>query len=296
MSAGKPVCGIIGAGRAGSALARAMYRAGYRFAWVSSCTAEDAQRLAAVLGNTRYGASPPLNVSAEMLIVAVPDSAIGDALHDAIDAGCVPPGAVVFHLSGALDECCLDAAKSAGATVMAFHPAQTFTPETDPGAAFRGIWFDMEGDTEACAAGERIAHDLGARAVRFDHPQRTAAHLAMSMASNYTVALVYLARELMERYGIPADTAAGMLGPLVASTAENISRHGALAALTGPVSRGDAAVVRDHLELLRGEPERVQAVYRLLALEALDIARARGSVDAAAAGEIERLLADIENG
>ena len=153
---------------------------------------------------------------------------------------------------------------------------------------YGSIW---KGNEQACAIGNKIARDLGAQAVRLGHSQRSAAHLAMSMASNYTVALVNIAREFMERHGIPAETAAGMLSPLVTATAENIRLHGTVAALTGPVSRGDDSVVREHLSILDSEPGCTREIYQLLAGEALRIARSRGTVDDSAAAVIENLLA-----
>ena len=145
MTGSSPVCGIIGAGRAGSAFARALHAAGYRFVWVSSRNPADAEHLAAEISADLSGAAPPKNVTPDIVIIAVPDSAVEEAARAVAAAGCVKPGAVVFHLSGALGVECLDAVRSPGASVMAFHPAQTFAIG-DGVSVFKGIWFDMEGE------------------------------------------------------------------------------------------------------------------------------------------------------
>jgi predicted short-subunit dehydrogenase-like oxidoreductase (DUF2520 family) len=60
----------------------------------------------------------------------------------------------------------------------------------------------------------------------------------------------------------------------------NVAALGSEAALTGPVSRGDAEVLAGHLAAL--DPE-ARAVYRALLAPLLQLARQQGTSDAALA-------------
>jgi predicted short-subunit dehydrogenase-like oxidoreductase (DUF2520 family) len=57
--------------------------------------------------------------------------------------------------------------------------------------------------------------------------------------------------------------------PLLKQTWSNYLVHGAEAAFTGPMARGDVATVRKHLRELKRLPE-AQAIYRALLNSALN--------------------------
>ncbi len=283
-------CQLIGAGRAGRALSLAMTRAGYRFTWIGSKNISDSASLAKQVHVVSHGVKfEGLHDTAGFLIIAVPDAEIANTASDALAHGVVGRGTTAAHLSGALGSDILDDLRSAGASVMAFHPAQTFTPESDPETVFTGICFDMEGDDAACVMGERIAGDLGAFSVRLTPEQRVMSHAAMSVASNYTVSVLYMAEEIMKSAGINSGTARKMLIPLFSNTVHNITELGTLDALTGPVSRGDEEVIKRHLDALKPLGS-CQTVYKELARIALQMAVKRGSVSEETAGNINKML------
>ncbi len=287
----KPHVQLLGAGRTGTAISVALSRARYRFTWIGSKKLEDARALARKVGIGRYGAGfNGFGEKAELLLLAVPDGEIRNTAAEAVRAGIVDSKTFALHFSGALGSSELEAALLAGASVMAFHPAQTLTMSSNPLTVFRDICFDMEGDDAACALGERIAADLGAVSIRLDPKQRVLSHLAMTAASNYTVSLMHLAGEIMAAAGIPKDKTAMMLRPLFSATAQNVTSIGTIKALTGPVSRGDTDVLKRHFEALAEFDERYRTVIRELALTALDIAVGRGDVTPEKSGEIKRII------
>jgi predicted short-subunit dehydrogenase-like oxidoreductase (DUF2520 family) len=179
---------------------------------------------------------------------------------------------------------------------MAFHPAQTFTLSSDPSTVFQGICFDMEGDDHACQVGETVARDIGARSLRLDPGQRLATHLAMTIASNFTVGLMGAAEDIMvSEAGLSEDEARALLLPLFRQTAENIVTSGPADALTGPVARGDSTVVRHHLALLEHMNPRLLALYRATARINLRLALESGILSGDAASEIDSLLRGDDN-
>ena len=291
MKSEKPHCQLIGAGRAGRVLSMAMTQAGYQFNWIGSNKIEDSTKLAKQIGIKRYGIRfEGFNQKAGFLILSVPDDKIKGAASDAARAGVIRNDTIVAHLSGALGSDELEDVKSAGAKVMAFHPAQTFTLDSDPYAVFKNICFDMEGDDEACVLGECVAKDLGAQSIRLDPEARILSHLAMTVASNYTVSLMHMAEDIMISAGISCDAAKKMLLPLFSNTARNISTIGTIKSLTGPVSRGDTEIIKKHLAALEEMDEEHKMLYSGLARIALRITVERGDISGNKAKEIINLI------
>ena len=287
----KPLCQLIGAGRAGRAIAGAMYRAGYRFTWICSRQSANAKRLAYAVDCINYGTDfNNFKGYAGFLIIAVSDDQIARVAAEAVSAGIIGGESVAAHLSGALGSDVLEPVRQAGASVMAFHPAQSFTYESDPNNVFRGICFDMEGDDRACALGENIAHDLGAKPVRLTADQRLISHLSMTVASNYTVTLFRMVEDIMKSAGISSETTIKLLMPLFSQTAVNIIESGTLKALTGPAARGDSEIIRKHIAVLDTINIEYSSLYKLMAKIAVRMSVERGDIPRSKAEEILREL------
>ena len=116
--------GFVGAGAAGSALARALTRAGLPVVAVWSRRPERARTLAAEIHGCRaVGTAQQVVDAADLVFLAVPD--------DAIQAVCAAlrwrRGIAVVHVSGARSLDVLEAARIAGAQVGSFHPLQALT-------------------------------------------------------------------------------------------------------------------------------------------------------------------------
>jgi predicted short-subunit dehydrogenase-like oxidoreductase (DUF2520 family) len=82
-----------------------------------------------------------------------------------------------------------------------------------------------------------------------------------------------------------------LMAPLLSASLDNALRHGD-AALTGPVARGDARTVGDHLERMRDLPPVVTDSYRALARLTADRAVAAGLLGMPAAEELLAVLSE----
>src|SRR2546425_664651 len=80
------------------------------------------------------------------------------------------------------------------------------------------------------------------------------------------------------------------LRPLVEGTLENLTRQEPVAALTGPVARGDEETIRRHLDVLTRDDA---ALYRALGRTALELAQKRGMDEATAARVAAALATDL---
>jgi predicted short-subunit dehydrogenase-like oxidoreductase (DUF2520 family) len=258
---------IIGAGRMGQGIALGLAGAGVAVT---------------LLGRRR---EPEDTRRAALVLIATPDDAIGAVATELARQGAVHGAQVVLHLSGLLDRLALHALAATGAALGSFHPLQAIAEPKAAPERLRGSFAGLEGDPRALEAGERLATALGMRAVRLAPGSKPAYHAAAVIASNYTVALLDVAQRVARHAGVPAHEAAQLYLPLVRGTVANLA-GGPVAALTGPVRRGDAATVRTHLAVL--DPED-RAIYRALGLVALRIAREAGLAEGPAAA-VERAL------
>jgi len=294
MKAQKPPCCLIGAGRAGSALAKAMSNRGFHFDWIVSRNKEKVAELARTVKAPLSGDSiADMPQISGILIIAVSDKDITSVAKEVAEADIIVGAeTVALHLSGALGPEALSALADRGVATLAFHPGQTFTLDSDHHSVFNDVVFDMEGDDRACRTGHDIAELLGATSVVLNREQRVIVHTAMSMASNYTAALLTLSENLILTTGCSIDSARAMLAPLVKNTVSNCFESGPIAALTGPVARGDINVIHDHLTALDVLDTDTGELYRLMGRIAAKIALKRGSISAETA---EKLTQEFGN-
>ena len=250
---------LVGPGRAGTAVGLALTRVGWTCRAVAGrrvdapSTTAAASKLAAPAVE-RHEAGK----LADVVIVATPDGEISAAASDLAPG--LEPGALVVHLSGALDIDALEGVRSARPNVEigALHPLQSL-PDADVGAArLAGSWCAVEGGARVDA----LAADLGLRGFHLPSDQRRLYHAAASVAANHLVALLGQLERLAGAAGVPFEAYLA----LARGTLDNVAELGPARALTGPVARGDVATVAGHLASL---PPDEAATYRALAREAL---------------------------
>jgi predicted short-subunit dehydrogenase-like oxidoreductase (DUF2520 family) len=99
-----------------------------------------------------------------------------------------------------------------------------------------------------------------------------------------------VAQRLLRHAGLSDAEAWQALRPLVEGTFENLSHQEPMAALTGPVERGDVATIRRHLEALTHDDA---VLYRALGRAALELAQKRGMDEATAAQVAAALATDL---
>lgn len=182
---------------------------------------------------------------AELILLCVPDQAIAEVAAD------IAPGPWVAHVSGATPLAALDPHERR----FSVHPLQTFTLERGP-EQLDGAWGAVSAETEeGRSLGRELAETLGLRPFDLEDGARTLYHAGAAIASNYLVTLYRAASRLFEDANAPPEA----LVPLMTRTIENGFQ------LTGPIARGDWAVVGAHVEALREAHPELESMYRALA-------------------------------
>jgi predicted short-subunit dehydrogenase-like oxidoreductase (DUF2520 family) len=284
---GKPSIGLIGAGRVGSTLVRALYAAGYPVTAVASRTSDHAQELAAHT-SAQHATLFETLLMADLTLIAVSDDQLADVVRTLAEHGDDLRRRTLVHCSGVQPAAVLAPVREHGAQIGGFHPLaaiarrdQSLAPSTT---------FAIEAEEPARAMLWQMATDLGGRAFDLRPDARPLYHAAAVLASNYTVVLSALATTLLQHAGMSEDASLDALFPLLRSTLTNLQDVGLPAALTGPLVRGDIGTVTNHLAALDQEAPTIGDTYRALALAALPLVQAQGHLEHATLEHLEELI------
>jgi predicted short-subunit dehydrogenase-like oxidoreductase (DUF2520 family) len=280
---------IVGAGRLGTVLGTALVRRGWTAAVIVDKDARAARESRRIIGR---GAATTdvrrLAKAAGVVIIAVPDDAVGRVAAGLARSGVTWAGRSVFHTSGLLPARILEPLRKRGASIASVHPIQSFPRKDAPPSIFRGITWGVEGDPAAVAAAGGMVRGLRGNILLLSEKDKPLYHAACSLASNAMIALEWTASSMLGAAGIEEKAAADMLFPLVQGTLQNVKNLGPRKALTGPILRGDVATVREHLEALRRDPH-AREVYVVMGKQALRLAEKSG-LPAGRVRNLKRLL------
>jgi predicted short-subunit dehydrogenase-like oxidoreductase (DUF2520 family) len=154
-----------------------------------------------------------------------------------------------------------------------------------------GTVFAIEGDEPGREAALRLVRRIGGQPLVLDAASLARYHAAAVLVSNHAVGLVDAAAELLVSVGMSRQQAVAALAPLLASTASNLARVGLPDALTGPIARGDVAVVARHLIALRPLGD-LATLYRATARRVIKVASEKGRAGRDALVRLAALLVD----
>ncbi|WP_432983821.1 Rossmann-like and DUF2520 domain-containing protein [Dactylosporangium sp. CA-233914] len=240
--------GIIGAGRVGSVLGAALERAGHTVVAAVAVSAASKSRAERFLPHARLRPADEVAAAADLVVLAVPDDALAALVAGLAETGALRPGQIVAHTSGAHGLAVLAPVAAAGAFPLALHPAMTFTgTETDLERLTAGISFGVTAPDELRPVAEALVADLAGIVEWIDEEKRPLYHAALAHGANHLATLVAEAMDRLRDAGVHQPER--VLAPLLGAALDNTLRLGD-AAITGPVSRGDAGTVRRHLQAL----------------------------------------------
>jgi predicted short-subunit dehydrogenase-like oxidoreductase (DUF2520 family) len=272
---------ILGAGRAGRGLSRALRASGVVVVGLHG------RRVESTPDAVTSGPLPPAARSAGTILVAVRDSQLDEALAE-IARAAPSEATVVLHASGSAEPATLAELRAVGHACGTFHPLVPLADPARAAALLRGAWIGVDGDEAAIARAGELARALGARTMHIPAGEKATYHAAAVIASNFPTVLAALAADLLVGVGIEAGEAWGAIRALMHGAVANLEGESPARALTGPIARGDVDTVQKHLAALSPHPA-TRALYASLAAAAVEIAR-RGGTDERALGEILRAV------
>ena len=282
MSAGRPGrlgVGVVGAGRVGAVLGSALRAAGHPVVGVSAVSAQSLERAELLLPGVPVLEVPDVVRRAELVLLAVPDDALGPLVGGLAELGAWQAGQLVAHTSGRYGVAVLDPARARGAIPLALHPAMTFTGTSLDLSRLVGAAFAVTAPAAVLPIGQALVVELGGEPVVVDELDRPLYHAALAHGANHLVVLVAQAAQALAEAGV--EDPARVLGPLLEAALDGslraaapheggVTGAGAIHALTGPVRRGDTGTLLEHQAALEefaaraGAPD-VPGTYRDLA-------------------------------
>jgi predicted short-subunit dehydrogenase-like oxidoreductase (DUF2520 family) len=259
----KLAVGIIGAGRVGAVLGAALSRAGHRVVAASGVSAATKQRIADLLPTAVVKPADEVARTADLVLLAVPDDALAGLVAGLVETGALRAGQIVAHTSGAHGLAVLEPVTTLGAHPLAFHPAMTFTgTAADLDRLAGGVSFGITATEKTRTVARRLVADLHGTAEWIAEERRPLYHAALAHGANHLVTLVNDALDRLRDAGVEHPDR--VLAPLLGAALDNTLRLGD-AALTGPVSRGDAGTVAKHLAVLESTAPESVGPYLALA-------------------------------
>jgi predicted short-subunit dehydrogenase-like oxidoreductase (DUF2520 family) len=276
--------GVIGAGRAGTAMAAALARAGHRVVAASGVSQASLDRISRSLPEAEVVQPDEVVETAGLVLLTVPDDALAGLVGGLAATGAPLAGRLLAHASGRHGLAVLEPAARQGALPLALHPVMTFTGRPDDVEKMHGISFGVTAPDPLRPVAEALVVEMGGEPVFIAEEHRVLYHAGLASAANHLTTLVTASGDLLAAAGVPDP--AKMLGPLLAAALENALALGD-AALTGPVARGDAETVAAHVQAIAAAAPESLSAYLALARLTADRAMAAGRL---APADAQRLL------
>ncbi|VEG27917.1 Rossmann-like and DUF2520 domain-containing protein [Actinomyces howellii] len=290
--------GVISAGRVGAVLGSALRAAEHQVVGVHAVSEASQERAEILLPGVPVLEIDEIVERAELVVLAVPDDALGPLVQGLADLGRWQPGQLVVHTSGRYGVGVLEPARRCGAIPLAIHPAMTFSGWSADLVRLTGCPMAVTAPGPVLPIAQALAVELGGEPFVLAEQARPAYHAALAHGANHLVTLVGQAVRLLGAAGV--EDGAATLGPLLSAALDRALHEGPDASLTGPVARGDAGTLRAHLEAIDeardadGQPlTDVLETYRALA--AATVAR-REATGRLTPGQATTLRAALEGG
>jgi predicted short-subunit dehydrogenase-like oxidoreductase (DUF2520 family) len=240
---------IVGTGNTATVLGKRLKNSGHKIVQVFGRDPRKAASLAGILGASPVSQYREVSFSADLMILAVSDSAIVEV------ASQLPgPCSLVVHTAASISK---DVLKGTGSAFGVFYPLQSLKKNRSAIVDIP-ILIDAS-DSGSISLLRELAESLSGMVTIAGDEERLRLHLAAVICNNFVNHLYVLA----EQYCLQENLDFSLLLPLINETAGALQEIPASAAQTGPARRGDHQTIEKHLHLLNSHPQ-LGEIYRVL--------------------------------
>jgi predicted short-subunit dehydrogenase-like oxidoreductase (DUF2520 family) len=209
--------------------------------------------------------SPPeVCAASDVVLVTVPDDQLPGLVEGLAVVEAWRSGQLVVHTSGRFGIGVLEPAQRCGAVPLALHPVMTFTGTSIDVDRLVGSAFGVTAPAAFLPIADTLVLEMEANPIHVAEQHRPLYHAALAHASNHLVTLEASSADLLRAAGVERPEL--LLRPLAEAALDNVMRLG-LAALTGPVVRGDAETVAHHVDEVGNVSPQTADLYVALARE-----------------------------
>lgn len=136
-----------------------------------------------------------------------------------------------------------------------FYMLQTFSK--DKKVDFSDVPFCLEAENEKdLLLLKKLANLIGKNVYQINSEQRKALHVAAVFVNNFTNHLYKIGEDICEENNVPFK----ILHPLIKETSEKIKELSPEKAQTGPAIRNDKKTIKNHLDLLNKEQQKIYTI------------------------------------
>lgn len=155
---------------------------------------------------------------ADLLILAMPGSALTDLITEFTARDLWLPGQLVAHTAGEFGYSVLAPAVACGVIPMAIHPSMRFTDSEADSQAIREAYFAVAAPDVALPIAQALVIDMGAEPIVIAEADRKTYFEAWSVAHDFSILVVNQAIGLLKEIGVVDPR--GLLGPVVRASVE----------------------------------------------------------------------------
>lgn len=283
--------GFIGAGSVATAFGRYLHAQGITIAGYFDRHADKVRRACENTHSRACQNAVEVAQHSDMILITTRDDQIAGVCRELCRQKAISANHWVGHMSGAHASLILSEALDFGAAIFSLHPLQAFAQEQKALADLPHTYFSLEGTDARLEAVEKVMAQTGNPCFRIAPEHKSLYHLAACVFSNYLVTLMHDGMEALRHSGIDPQEGFQAMLPLIQGTIANIAQVGPAEALTGPIARGDASTMRQHLAALDAQQMTAfKNFYTFMGLKTLELATQSVLRDQEKVGALKALL------
>lgn len=182
--------GVIGAGRVGPVLARALAGAGHAVTGIAASGEEARERAEAMLPGVPILTTEEVVRRSELVLLAIPGSELPGLVSGLATLGAWQPGQLVIHTSPEHGIGVLAPALALGVIPLALHPAIVFTGTSLDLARLAGATIAVTAPAPVLPIGQALAVEMGAEPEIVAEADRASYAEAVAAAAEFSRAIV----------------------------------------------------------------------------------------------------------
>jgi predicted short-subunit dehydrogenase-like oxidoreductase (DUF2520 family) len=194
--------GVIGAGRVGPVLARALAGAGHAITGISAISEESRERAESMLPGVPILDPAEVVRRSELVLFAIPGAELPGLVSGLAATGAWQPGQLAIHTAAEHGYGVFAPALAAGVIPLALHPAIVFTGTSLDLSRLSGATVAVTAPTPVLPIGQALAVEMGAEPVVVAEADRPAYAEAIAAAAEFSRAVVRQAADALRAIGV----------------------------------------------------------------------------------------------
>jgi predicted short-subunit dehydrogenase-like oxidoreductase (DUF2520 family) len=193
----------------------------------------------------------------------VPDPTIESVADEISNLGLNLKKMIVFHVSGTLSYSILEKIKKRGATTFSMHPYQTFPSKELSANMTYKVFYGIEGNKSAIEQAKKIVRSIKSKSIVVPTNKKIIYHSSAIMMSNFLLALLSSADELLSRVEKNKKLRHEFMVHLSLESYKNYFENGFEKSITGPAVRRDTKTIKKHIAALKSKDVQLKELYKI---------------------------------